>query len=206
MINSIYVNDSIISGQHEISEAFHKYFKKLFGGCSKLMQADFSELYTRDAPDDLRDLEQNFTIEELKVAVFDLVGDKAPGPDGFPMLFYQRFWDILKDDLFSIVMLFNNGDITFDSFDYSYIALIPKKSNSLAFGDYRPISLTNCLHKIFSKMLANRLSALLHKLVHHSQSAYSKGRVSLDNFVMVHQILHHSKQRRQENFSLKLDF
>ncbi|XP_013594673.1 PREDICTED: uncharacterized protein LOC106302786 [Brassica oleracea var. oleracea] len=36
---------------------------------------------------------------EIKVALFAMHPEKAPGPDGMTAFFYQKFWDIVKDDL-----------------------------------------------------------------------------------------------------------
>lgn len=43
-----------------------------------------------------------FTIEEIKEAVDSFKGDKSLGPNGFTMCFYQHFWDLVKDDMFSL--------------------------------------------------------------------------------------------------------
>ena len=51
-------------------------------------------------------LERNFE-EEVRQAVFDLAGDKAPGPDGFPMASFQRFWKLLKKDVMDFVSEFS---------------------------------------------------------------------------------------------------
>jgi hypothetical protein len=40
-----------------------------------------------------------FTEEEIKTAIFSMNPNKAPGPDGFPILFYQKFWNIIKYDI-----------------------------------------------------------------------------------------------------------
>lgn len=37
-------------------------------------------------------LEQEATIEEVKQAVWDCDGSKAPGPDGFILAFYKNAW------------------------------------------------------------------------------------------------------------------
>lgn len=46
------------------------------------------------------------TQEELRQAVFQLGATKSPGPDGLNGLFYQHYWDILKEDLFGLVQHF----------------------------------------------------------------------------------------------------
>lgn len=34
-------------------------------------------------------------------------GDKAPGPDGFPMSFYQVCWDIIRSDIMGVMHHFH---------------------------------------------------------------------------------------------------
>ena len=38
------------------------------------------------------------SFEEIKRALFQCEGDKAPGPDGFTMAALQEGWEIIKDD------------------------------------------------------------------------------------------------------------
>jgi hypothetical protein len=44
-------------------------------------------------------LERNFDKEEVCGVLRDLRGDKAPGPDGFTMAFFQHCWQVLQDDI-----------------------------------------------------------------------------------------------------------
>lgn len=41
-------------------------------------------------------LDQNFTEEEIKEAVFQSYHEGGPGPNGFPFLFCQHFWEVIK--------------------------------------------------------------------------------------------------------------
>lgn len=52
-------------------------------------------------------LEREFQIGEVRHAVFNLGGDKAPVPNGFPIVFFQRFWDVLKDDIMAFMRDFH---------------------------------------------------------------------------------------------------
>lgn len=42
------------------------------------------------------ELEKCFSEEEIKQATFQLGADKAPGPDGFPILFFQNSRMLLR--------------------------------------------------------------------------------------------------------------
>jgi hypothetical protein len=47
-------------------------------------------------------LDAPFSEEEIKEVVFSSYADGALGPDGFPFLFYHKFWDLLKGDLVAL--------------------------------------------------------------------------------------------------------
>lgn len=45
------------------------------------------------------DLTRSATHQELK-SIMDSFGPlKTPGPDGFPAIFYQKVWELVKEDL-----------------------------------------------------------------------------------------------------------
>ena len=61
--------------------------------------------------------------------------------------------------------------------NHTFIVLIPKNSNAAIVQQYRPIGLCNVLHKIISKLLANRLKRVLHKIVFPWQTAFEPERI-----------------------------
>ncbi|XP_035545046.1 uncharacterized protein LOC109004849 [Juglans regia] len=63
------------------------------------------------------------------------------------------------------------------SLNSTFIALIPKKAGAIEITDFRPISLVNGVYKIILKVLANRLSEVLGKIVTKPQIAFVKGAV-----------------------------
>lgn len=62
-------------------------------GCKRSfrLRVDFQRLFQLKTPMDLTRLEDPFSVEEIKSAVFELGGDKAPVPDGFPIHFFKLF-------------------------------------------------------------------------------------------------------------------
>ncbi|XP_076912816.1 uncharacterized protein LOC143571213 [Bidens hawaiensis] len=67
-----------------------------------------------------------FSKEEVKEAVFDCNGDRAPGPDGFNLRFFQRFWGLFEADFMEIMVNFHHGGKINKGCNASFIALIPK--------------------------------------------------------------------------------
>ena len=51
------------------------------------------------------------------------------------------------------------------SLNASFLTLIPKKSNAVNIKDFHPISLVGSVYKLLSKVLENRLRAVLDKLI-----------------------------------------
>ncbi|VVA23745.1 PREDICTED: Transposon TX1, partial [Prunus dulcis] len=39
---------------------------------------------------------------EIHSSLFAIGGLKTPGPDGFPALFYQKYWDLCSKDILSL--------------------------------------------------------------------------------------------------------
>lgn len=125
------------------------------------------------------------TREEIKQAAFQLRATKAPGPDGLNGLFYQTYWDILQDDIFTSVQDFFNLGVLPPAFNRTLISLILKVPHPKRLDQYRPIGLCNFIYKIISEVLANRLKIWLLGLISTKQSAFVTGRQIQDNILVV---------------------
>lgn len=97
--------------------------------------------------------------------MFKLGGYKAPGLDRFPLSFYQKFWEIVKNNLLLIFQELYEGRFSTRAIDYKYVCLIPKIEEAARAHDFRPISLLNRIQKIISKVLANRLEGVMLDLI-----------------------------------------
>ena len=94
------------------------------------------------------------------------------------------------------------------SVNHTNICLIPKHQNSKTMKDYRPIALCNVNYKILSKVLANRLKKLLHRIIFHEQSAFVSGRLITDNVLVAFIIIHHMQRKnkgKQGDVAFKID-
>ncbi|KAL9661679.1 hypothetical protein QQ045_026505 [Rhodiola kirilowii] len=133
---------------------------------------------------------------------------KAPGPDGFPAVFYQRHWHVVRRTVIEKVNQFFRDGILEEGLNETMIVLIPNCKRPKRVEDFRPISLCNVIVKIVTKILANQLKAALPAVVSEAQNAFLPGRQISDNIILAHEVLHFIKIRREQKtgyFSLKLD-
>lgn len=139
---------------------------------------------------------------EIKVAVFSINANKAPGPDGFSASFYHAYWSIIGADVSRDIRSFFESTSLHHRQNETHIRLIPKGSAPRKVGDYRPIALCNTHYKIIAKILTKQLQPLLPQLISKHQSAFVPHRAISDNVLITHEILHFFAHRKQRSFVL----
>lgn len=184
----------------------------------------FREVYTSDNPTDmivvLNCIPQLVTEDmnlglmapvselEIKNAVFSMGALRAPGPDGFNGLFYQKNWDSVKEDIILAVRDFFNGGLLLGVLNETTVTLIPKVPLPESINQLRPISCCNFTYKILSKVVVLRLKKYMDTLISPNQSAFVGGRQIQDNLIIAHEVFHSLKRRDsrgKNNIAIKLD-
>lgn len=150
-------------------------------------------------------LTKQFTLELTLKNVAPL---KALGLDGFNPSFYQTYWHIVGDAVTLTVLKFLNDGIFDNCINFTYIALILKVKCQTNASNFRPISLCNVIHKLASKVLANRLKQILPHIISKNQSAFMPRRLITDNIIIAYEALCSMKTRkrgRKGSMIIKLD-
>ena len=87
--------------------------------------------------------------------------------------------------------------------NYTHIVLIPKKKEKRkkkkeprSISDYRPISLSNVVSRIVSKVLANRLKLILPNVIFDSQYAFVLNQLITDNTIVAFEVFHRMRSKR----------
>ena len=121
--------------------------------------------------EDVKDLESlvgGFSLEEIKGALFSFASSKVLGLNGFPFAFFQRYWDLIKDDLFVLLHEFyGKASISVVSI-ICLFCLFRRRSAR----DFSSISLLNSLYKLIAKILARRLASCLPNLIAKTFASY----------------------------------
>ena len=133
-------------------------------------------------------LEIPFSEVEVHSALMEMNGDKAPGPDGFTMAFWQSCWNFTKE-IMEMFKEFHEHSSFLKSLNNTFLVLIPKKGGTEDLGDFRPISLLGGLYKLLAKVLANRLKKVVGKVVSPARNAFVMGRQILDASLIVNEVI-----------------
>ena len=96
------------------------------------------------------------------MALSELNGDKALGPDGFSLAFWQFCWDFVKEKVMGFLKEFHEHDRFVRSLNSTFLVLISKKADAEDLRDFRPISLVGGLYKLLAKVLANTFANSLY--------------------------------------------
>ena len=102
---------------------------------------------------------------EVREALFSLPADKAPGLDGFPNFFFQRFWPVIMGEVVKAVQEFFGAKSLLKEINSTFLVLIPKSPGAASLDNFRPISLCNSIYKIISKVLTSRMLKILPLLI-----------------------------------------
>jgi hypothetical protein len=199
----------IIRGGDQLKNYITEYYRGMFGH----MEDDHLSLDERLILDILQvSQEENefltapFTEKEVKEAIFQMKHNKAPGPDGFPVEFYQVFWETIKGDLMALFKDFHEGRFPLFIPNFGIITLLPKQKEATHIKHFCPICLLNISFKIFTKVVVNRISGIVEKLISPTQTAFIPGRNIMEGVVMLHETIHKIHIKRMSGVILKLDF
>ena len=196
-INAIRNEQGVITTDPlEINNTFVSFYKTLYQSEYPINSGNRNSFLDRlDIPcipeDTKLELDKDLNLENISIAILNMKGGKASGPDGLPIDIYKLF----KEKLIAPLL-----DMYAESFERGYlppslrsalITLILKPGKPpTECGSHRPISLLNSDAKIIAKALAMRLESALPSMIHTDQNGFVKNRQGFHNVRRVLNIVH----------------
>lgn len=81
-------------------------------------------------------LTREFIREEVVAALKQIHPTKAPGPDDMSAVFFQKYWDIIGNNVTNLVLNILNHNIPIPELNKTNISLIPKINNPKRMTDF----------------------------------------------------------------------
>ncbi|KAL0448909.1 UNVERIFIED_CONTAM: hypothetical protein Slati_1447300 [Sesamum latifolium] len=171
----------VLTEQQDVINEFIAYYQTLLGGECRHRVIDLCYLrpwarYIISEAEALI-LVQPITLNEIKLAVFDIDEVKAPGPDGYSSGFFKAAWPIIGEEVTRAIMEFFRTGRLLKHVNSTLISLIPK-----------------------------RMRGVLDKLISPSQNAFVPGRSIGDNILLAQELFHgYNQQQLPPRCALKVD-
>ena len=166
-------NGQLQFGTNNIIETQVKYYTELYSSEEIDNAAARKYLRVLDqkvCKEDEKYLDKKIDPSEMLKALKKMKNNKSPGPDGLAIEFYKLYWKNVGQDLLQVFEdSFKSEELPY-SFYSAVIRLIFKKGQREDIRNWRPVSLLNSDVKILSKILAERLKTVLHKIIHPDQT------------------------------------
>lgn len=137
-IHSLQVDWERVESRFDICEQVVHYYKPLYEAPHRDFPIPTLLPFKELCEEDRLSLEGPFEESEVKEAVWQLGEDKAPGPDGFPIIFFKFLLELVKVDILAFVLEFFERGIISKDLGAGFITLVSKKPGASALNDFRP--------------------------------------------------------------------
>lgn len=209
LVSACYLADGSVSTDPDVvSGRFQTHFEQMFGGLQvdcPLTDPLFEEL-PRLAQVERDALKAPIGEDELDGALGRMKRGSAPGVDGLPCSFYAVFWTCLRGFLLRLYHTILSLHEIPESFSVGRIVLVPKPGADLKdVGSWRPITLLNVDHKLFTSVLSRRFRDVLPLVIHPNQVCSVPGKSMYCALGGVRDILAYTKKRNDAGALLSLD-
>ncbi|KAL0444895.1 UNVERIFIED_CONTAM: hypothetical protein Slati_2212200 [Sesamum latifolium] len=183
---------NLLTEASAVEAEFVRFYEELLGGQRRTNHLNIG--YLRPWARHIVSLEESealtcqVTREEVKVALFDIHEDKAPGSDGYSSGFFKAAWPIIGDELTRAVQDFFISGKLLKQVNATLLSLIPKVAAPQGVTDFRPIACCNVVYKIITKVIVDCMQPIMGKVVSPSQNAFVPGRRISSNILLAQEL------------------
>ena len=154
-------------------------------------------------------LDKIITAKELREALHNLKGNKAPGPDGIIGDFLKIFGQSFEDILLKLVNVIFSEQIYPSKWAEHFLKPIFKKGSKTDPDNYRGIAIGSAFAKLFSFILLKRLIEFIDikNLISPEQIGFMKGKSTSDHIFLLQTIIEKVvKKNKKKLYAAFIDF
>lgn len=197
-------NGTILTDRDEILDAAATFYEHLY--TSRLSESEKKDLEPNLSEDDDDEELDEIGIEELESALTSLKNKKAVGDDQIPTELLKKCDSNTLDELRKIFNEILKSEIIPQEWLCSTIILFFKKGDRMELKNYRPITKTSHLYKLFIKIIANRLTKTLDDHQSVNQAGFRSGFSTTDHLFVVQQLIEKLSEHKMNLFMGFVDF
>ncbi|KAI5726940.1 hypothetical protein M8J76_011469 [Diaphorina citri] len=198
---------TITTNREEILEEATKYYENLYKNENTQMELETYIEHT-GTKENREEFNKRYSImkEEIDKAIDELKKEKAPGHDCITneLIITGREYLVPKlQEIFNRVM--HERTIP-EQWSISKIILLYKKGAREEIGNYRPISLSSCIYKIFTKIIQQKLRKKLDENQPQEQAGFRSTFSTIDNLQTINQILEKCREYQIKVYISIIDY
>jgi hypothetical protein len=150
-------------------------------------------------------VDRNLSVGELDAAAKEAKVTTAGGPDGIGNACVKKMWTYIRVPLTNYANeCIRKGTLT-NNFRTALIKSIPKKGDATKIKNWRPISLLNCLYKIISKAINERLKKIANRILSRAQKGFTGGKYIHECLINIISTIYRCNQSNTPAFVLAID-
>ena len=203
-VGPFHLNDSIVSSSKEMCEILQQQFESVYS--IPRNDANIDEIIQTDGPRCLEDID--FNENSIKNSILEISASAAAGPDGLPAILLRNCVEELKAPLYHFWRLSLDTGCIPPNLKLSNVIPIYKGGDRCSPENYRPISLTSHVSKMFEKVVTKALTKYLEStdLFNQSQHGFRQGRSCLSQLLEHQQKILHALEQNMAVDVVYLDF
>ena len=152
-------------------------------------------------------MESEISHSELLAVLKKSNSSSAPGSTGFSFSFYKFFWADLGTFITNCANFSFENNMLPKSQRYGIIKLLPKGSKDQKYlKNWRPLTMLNCIYKLISGVIANRINEKLHLIIENDQCGFVRGRFIGEAIRSTFDTLEWAKRHTKKGLVLLIDF
>ncbi|CAI5457403.1 unnamed protein product [Closterium sp. Yama58-4] len=151
-------------------------------------------------------LAKDWTEEEVKNVFSVMAANKSPRKDGLPNELFQAHWDLLGKGFMALAKVFATSAVLSTEVKEAVMILLHKKGDKDQLNNYRPITLLNFTYKVLARVVADRMTKVLSKVISPEQYGFLLGRRLTDALGLVADIIDTARNNNEDWFLLLFDF
>ena len=188
-IRKLTIDNREVTEPTEIKTHVTNFYRSLYNQPEENYSAEekdnlLSEMETLNN-DEIASLTSPLTLDNITRTLKD-TNDSCPGPDGIPYSYLKATWNSYGPVLLNAWHYSIQTKSLPPSHKTSLLRLIPKAGKNVQeLKNWRPITLSNCDHKIITKTLSKVMSLSIERIISGNQTAYLRGRSISDNLRVV---------------------